>query len=295
MMGYIYIIIAVLFNAAKGYSSKRVSGSLCTLRENLSFNAVRLFTTGLFALIFVLLRGIHDVFNPDSAELIICAVAGIAMSVFTCVWQMAIRSKAYMLVSACSSASFIVPVICGLLLWNESFTLPGIGAFILIILAMYFLLLYDFKMNGKISIREAILLILVLVSQGVMSCTQKLYAIYATDKDSGIYTLYMFVFAFCVSLLLLAFFKEGNSKKVGSVMHGNIVYMLIMSASLFATSFFQTLAAKSVDAVILYPILSGLSLAAGSSMSALFFKEKLTRNSLIGITLVFCALVLSRF
>ena len=294
-MGYIYIIIAVLFNAAKGYSSKRVSGSLCTLRENLSFNAVRLFTTGLFALIFVLLRGIHDVFSPDSAELIICAVAGIAMSVFTCVWQMAIRSKAYMLVSACSSASFIVPVICGLLLWNESFTLPGIGAFILIILSMYFLLLYDFKMNGKISIREAILLILVLVSQGVMSCTQKLYAIYATDKDSGIYTLYMFVFAFCVSLLLLAFFKEGSSKKVGSVMHENIVYMLIMSASLFATSFFQTLAAKSVDAVILYPILSGLSLAAGSSMSALFFKEKLTRNSLIGIVLVFCALVLSRF
>ena len=187
-MGYIYIIIAVLFNAAKGYSSKRVSGSLCTLRENLSFNAVRLFTTGLFALIFVLLRGIHDVFSPDSAELIICAVAGIAMSVFTCVWQMAIRSKAYMLVSACSSASFIVPVICGLLLWNESFTLPGIGAFILIILAMYVLLRYDYKMNGKISIREAILLILVLVSQGVMSCTQKLYAIYSTDKDSGFYT-----------------------------------------------------------------------------------------------------------
>lgn len=294
-MGYIYIIIAVLFNAAKGYSSKRVSGSLCTLRENLSFNAVRLFVTGLFALIFVLLRGINDIFTPRPAELIVCAVAGIAMSVFSCVWQLAIRSKAYMLVSACSSASFIVPVICGLLLWNESFTLPGIAAVILVVLAMYFLLLYDFKLNGRISIREAILLVLVLVSQGVMSCTQKLYAIYAPDKDSGIYTLYMFIFSFCTSLLLLAFFKKDNSEKEKSVLHGNIVYMLIMSAALLATSFFQTLAAKTVDAVILYPILSGLSLAAGSSMSALFFKEKLTRNSLIGITLVFFALVLSRF
>lgn len=294
-MGYIYIIIAVIFNAAKGYSSKRVSSSLCTLRENLSFNAVRLLVTALFALIFVLIRGVHNIFTPGYAELMVCAVAGIAMSVFTCVWQLAIRSKAYMLVSACSSASFIVPVICGLFLWKESFTLPGIGAFILIVLAMYFLLLYDFKMNGRISIREAILLILVLTSQGVMSCTQKLYAIYAPDKDSGIYTLYMFIFAFCTSLLLLAFFKKDSSEKEKSVMHGNIKYMLIMSIALFATSFFQTLAAKSVDAVILYPILSGLSLAAGSSMSALFFKEKLTHNSLVGITLVFCALVLSRF
>ena len=294
-MGYIYIIISVVFNAAKGYSSKRVSSSLCTLRENLSFNAVRLLVTGLFALVFVLLRGVHDIFTPGAAELAVCAVAGIAMSVFTCVWQLAIRSKAYMLVSACSSASFIVPVICGLLLWNEKFTLPGIGAFILIICAMYFLLLYDFKLNGKISLREAVLLILVLVTQGIMQCTQKLYAIYAPDKDSGIYTLYMFFFAFCVSLLLLAFFKKDKSEKEKSVLHGNITYMLIMSVALFATSFFQTLAAKSVDAVIMYPILSGLSLAAGSTMSALFFKEKLTRNSLIGIMLVFCALVLSRF
>lgn len=294
-MGFIYILIAVLFNATKGYSSKCVSSSLSTLRENFYFNVVRLFVSCLFALAFVLFKGVNDIFTVRVRGIVVCAVAGIAMSIFTCVWQLAIRSKAYMLVSACSSASFIIPALCGLLLWNESFTLARFGAFIFIGFAMYFLLMYDFKLNGKISFQDAVLIILVFITQGVMQCTQKLYAIYVPDKDSSIYTLYMFFFAFCTSLFLLLLFKKNKSEKGILVLHGNVIYMLIMSGSLFATSFFQTLAAKSIDAVILYPILSGLSLVAGSAMSALFFKEKLTRNSVIGITFVFGALVLSRF
>lgn len=71
--------------------------------------------------------------------------------------------------------------------------------------------------------------------------------------------------------------------------------MIIMSGSLFAVSLFQSLAAKTVDAIILYPLISGLSLAAGSIMSAILFKEKPDRNSIIGVLLVLSAVVLSKF
>ena len=67
-----------------------------------------------------------------------------------------------------------------------------------------------------------------------------------------------------------------------------------MGLALFATTYFQTLAAKEIDAIILYPILSALSLIGSSTMSTLIFKEKMSRDSVIGIILVFCAIMFSK-
>ena len=38
-MGYFYIFTAVLCNTAKGYSSKRVSGTMQTIRESIVFKS----------------------------------------------------------------------------------------------------------------------------------------------------------------------------------------------------------------------------------------------------------------
>ena len=68
-----------------------------------------------------------------------------------------------------------------------------------------------------------------------------------------------------------------------------------MGLALFATSYFQTCAAKEVDAIILYPLLNALNLIGGSSMASLIFREKMSRDSVIGIVLVFGALLFSKF
>lgn len=298
MFGYIFILLSVLFNAAKGYSSKRVSATLDTTYKNFSFNIIRLLISFLFALVVALI-GKGDFFKVGRQELLICIIAGISMAGFACLWQVTIRSKAYMLASACSSASFVLPVLFGLVFWNEKLTLTTAFSILLIIVALIFLLRYDSKLNGKISIKEIICLAFLLISQGTMQCAQKMYALHATEKDSSIYNLYMFLFATCAATAFLLFIRKDGLKEETVNKRAfdckNLIYLVIMSGSLFAVSLFQSLAAKTVDAIILYPLISGLSLAAGSVMSAIMFKEKPDKNSVIGVILVLFAVILSKF
>lgn len=297
MIGYLMIFLSVFFNAAKGYSSKKVSAHLDTLRKNFAFNTVRLFLSFVFAVAIIIAGGVK-LMMPTWQELAICFVAGASMASFACFWQLTIRSKAYMLASACSSASFVLPVLAGLLLFGETLTLPSAAAVVLIGIALVFLLRYDFSLNGQISLKELLCLALVLVSQGTMQCMQKAYVLYAADKNTAVYNLYMFFFAACTAAVATLFCgkdADEDRRAIAVVHRGNVVYLFVMSAALFAVSFAQTIAAKTVDAVILYPLLSGLSLAAGSIMSAVSFHEKPDRNSVIGIALVLLAVVLSKF
>lgn len=139
-MGYIYIALSVFFNAAKGFSSKKVSASLATQKENVIFNTKRMLLSFLFALAVALFGCSLKDLIPSKTELLICAVAGMSMTVFALLWQTAIRSSAYMLASAGSSGSFIVPVVCGLLFWNERFTLSSGISICLIVASLFFCL-----------------------------------------------------------------------------------------------------------------------------------------------------------
>ena len=141
---------------------------------------------------------------------------------------------------------------------------------------------------------QVLLLLLIVISQGITQTTQKMYAMYA-DKDISCYTLYMFIIAFFFFILIFPFFKKDSKEKEHFMIKGNTKYVLIMGLALFATSYFQTCAAKEVDAIILYPLLNALNLIGGSSMASLIFREKMSRDSVIGIVLVFGALLFSKF
>ena len=83
-----------------------------------------------------------------------------------------------------------------------------------------------------------------------------------------------------------------NNRK--TFIKNSMIYIIFMAVGLFCSSYFQTLAAKTVDAIVLYPMTCALSLVAGSSMASIFFKEKFTKDSIIGIILVFIALIVSK-
>ena len=293
-MGLMFIFIAVFFNVANGYSSKRVSGAVQTIRDTTLFNTARGFSCFIFALLLVLLKGILNIFTITLTEAVIYIVAGTSMTLFWTVWILALRTDAYMLVSVCGSASFIVPCLFGVLFLDESFSMYKLIAFILILCSLYFLLRYNFKLKGKLSTKQILLLILIIISQGIYQTTQKMYSVYAGNKDTSLYTLYMLFVSFLVFVIISPFVKKDANNQKNPVIKNNLKYIVLMGLALFATTYFQTLAAKEIDAIILYPILSALGLTGSSIMSSAIFKEKMSRDSVIGIALVFCALIFSR-
>jgi multidrug transporter EmrE-like cation transporter len=65
-----------------------------------------------------------------------------------------------------------------------------------------------------------------------------------------------------------------------------------MALCLFANSYFKTLAAARLDAVLMYPLNQGAALILSSAMASLLFREKLTAKAIAGIVLAFAGLVI---
>ena len=210
-MGYVYIFLSIFFNAAKGYSSKKVSISLTTERQNIIFNTKRMLLSFGFALAVGLLSSPVKDLSPSKTELLICALSGLSMTAFALFWQITIRKNAYMLASAGSSASFIVPVVAGLLFFDEAFTLSAGLSIFLIVLSLFFLLKFDSALSGKTTKRELALVLALVLSQGIMQCMQKVYVLHSPGKSIAVYNFYYFLFAFLFSLLLLPLFRKSPS------------------------------------------------------------------------------------
>ncbi len=295
MLGYLFIFISVAFGVMKGYGSKKVSGSVKTLRDNLDISLYRNALCCVFSFITALIVS-GTSFSFDPIELLISAIAGITMAIFISSWLFAIQSDSYMLVSASASSSFIVPAILGIFFLDEKITLKKIIAFLIIVIALFFLLRYNTKLNGKITLKSLALLAIVLLSQGVNQAMQKIYTYNYPEKDVSLYTFYAAVFTVLAILIMMPFAKRDKSAEKASVLlyPKVFIYATIMALALFGNTYFQTLAAKSVDALILYPVASALSLGGASAMSAIFFDEKMNRDSIIGVVLVFVALLLAR-
>ena len=294
-MGYIFIFLSVLANAAKGYCSKKISDTVTAVNDVININIIRNVACCIISAVIVLFNRRTNIFSMRPFEIVICLISGISMTLFLLNRIFAIKTDAYTLVDACASASFIVPCIAGIFVLNETVTPFKMLSFAAIIAALYFLFRYNFSIKGRLTKKQIVLLALILFSQGINQTVQKLYMVYVPQKSAGDYTLYSFVFTTAALIAAKALICAcGGRAQSEDAVKNNLGRIAVMSAGLFCASFFQTLAAARIDAIILYPITNALSLIAGSTMASLFFKEKLKKDCIIGMAFVLCALIFSK-
>ena len=293
-MGYLFILLSVFANAVKGYCTKQVSNAIENVRDAIHLNLIRNTLCCVIAALFLLLEGDSNLLVFTPVEVLICFVSGGAMAALVVSWALAIKTDAYMLVTACASGSFIIPCIFGFFFLNEQLSLFKFVSFAAIIAALYFLLRYNLSIKGKLGKRQIFLLALVLLSQGLNQTMQKLYVHEITCKGAGTYTLYSFFFAALLLLLAAIPLKSPGEIRQHPLIRGNMKYVVLMSLGLFGASYFQTLAAASVEAFILYPLTNALSLIAGSLMASLFFRERISKDSVLGVIFVLVALIFSQ-
>ena len=69
-------------------------------------------------------------------------------------------------------------------------------------------------------------------------------------------------------------------------------YVSVMAVSLFANTYFKTLAATKLASALMYPLIQGAALILSSLMSVFLFGEKMTLKAVVGITLSFIAIII---
>lgn len=112
------------------------------------------------------------------------------------------------------------------------------------------------------------------------------------DGSAAVFNFYTYIFA---AVILIVFFALTH-KKEQTIDRENVKkifpFILTMAICLFAYSYFRTLAAGYLSAVLLYPLNQGCNLIVSSIMAAVAFKEKLTVKAIIGIITAFVGLLI---
>ena len=138
----------------------------------------------------------------------------------------------------------------------------------------------------------AILLLCGLFS-GVTDFSQKIYAA-RTNHDAGVYNLCTYAVSIALLMIIelyidLCFSKSKEKARIPE--KRALIYIALMSLFLFINSYMKICAAALLSASQVYLVLQGANLILSSVMAWIFFKERINKNSIIGILLAFLGVV----
>ena len=286
-MGYLFLGLANICGAVKGYCGKMVSSSIKKSSDAMLANFLRMLLCSFIGLALVLITGGGSGFNIGASGVWISLLSGVSNSVFVISWLFAVNFGAYMLVSVFLTVGLLVPIALCAIFFGERIEWNHLVGFAVLIAAVLVMCSYSSSVKSKLGKKAIVLLFICGTSSGLASFSQKWF-VYTTNGGSiPAFNFYTYVFASIVLLTSYLIFrdkkKSENSEKftLRPVWH----YVTIMAVMLFSNSYLMTLAASKLDAVLLYPLSTGIGLVLSALMCSIFFKEKLSLRGWISVTL----------
>lgn len=296
-MGYLFLSLALISGAAKGFCGKKVSGATKTLSGAALINFLRMAFCIVIGACLMLAGGVVPFAKIDGVMILISALSGISTAIFVISWLISVRSGAYVMLDVFLMLGVGVTVSCCRLFLNEEIRINQIIGFIILVIAAYVMCSYDISLNGKMSAGKVALLILCGVANGLTDFSQKLFVYKVEGGNTAEFNFYTYIFASIALLAVFAFvqMREKHRKKEQSEsvpLSKIIPFVAVMAVCLFLNSYFKTLAAASLDSAILYPLNQCAALILSLLMAAIFFKEKITVRCVVGICMAFAALLI---
>jgi drug/metabolite transporter (DMT)-like permease len=299
MIGYLFLIVALMAGVSKGYCGKMISGKIVTVKDSVLANTLRMLACILIGFFFVIIEGGFPALAVESATLLTALLSGVCSSLFVISWLFAVKESAYMMVETFLLAGTMIPITLSAILFDEEIRIiQGVGLVILFI-AVYIMSTYNTSIKGKMTFRSLLPLIAAGLANGFADFSQKLFARTTESDTAAAFNLYTYIFAAATLLIFYVFSsvsKNGVEKqeKVGglALLRSIWGYILIMAVCLFANSYFKTLAGAHITATELYPLNQGASVILSLLMARICFKERINAKCIIGILLAFVAMML---
>jgi len=294
MMGYLFVLMALLMGATKGFCGKKTSGTITTLSGTMLFNSVRMMICIPIGLLAVFMAtGSLASLTVDWRTLLISLLSGAATSFFVVSWIMAVRRGAYMLVDVFLTLGVIVPVVLCRVFFGEEVRVSQVIGILMLVAASYVMCSYNMSLRKeRMRLSDILLLSFSGAANGLTSFAQKWFR-YESAADASVFNFYTYVFSAAVLIVcwLLARGREEKKEEGGGNLLRLGVYVTVMSVCIFLHSLFSTMAAGYLTSSQLYPLMQGGGLTLSMFMAHVFFKEKITARCLTGIGIAFAALM----
>ena len=297
-MGYLFLAIALASGITKGYCGKKTSFAIVTKSDSMLMNVLRMIAC--IAIGFLLILAQNDIgsLNADTFLILVGALSGIASAAFVVSWLLSVRSGAYMMVEVFLLIGIIIPIVLCRIFFDEEIGPLQIVGILVLLVAVFIMCTYNTSIKGKMSVGSFLLLVLCGLSYGISDFSQKLFVKMRPEGSVAAFNFYTYVFAAIVLSIAYLVFRAADNRgeikprKPIEVIKPIWLYVLVMAICLFANSFFKTLAAQELDAILLYPLNQGCAVVLSLLMSAIIFKEKINAKCIIGISLSFVALLM---
>lgn len=290
-MGSLYIGIILLFRVAQHICNKKTSNRLTAPTMLLKYCSFRNLLSAFFGIILILFSG--NGFKCDLTTFFISLFSGLMLTASTGLGLVVLKSGTVALSSMFGTAGMLIPCIAGIFLFNEPMSLGQCGGMLVFFVAAYLLISSSKKIYNGFSLKTFLLLLGVLFAEGFTMLSQQLFAYLRPNGDVSVFSFLSFGTSGII-MTAASFFTPKTKENNSNVKLTSDVFILgtILSVAVFLINQFATLAAAIVQPVVLFTFINGGSTIIGSVVAAIFFKEKMTAKSIIGIILGVIALII---
>lgn len=302
-MGYIAIILVC--RVAQHLCNKQTSNDVRTMQRFFKFGAWRNLISAVLGILLILIVG--KGFKCDLPTVLISVFSGLMLAAGTGLGIINLKNGTVALSSMFSTAGLLIPCFAGIFLFDEPMSVWQWVGVAIFFVAAYFLISSSSKSYKKFSLKSLLFLIALMLSEGAIMLAQQMFSFYVPEGDVSVFSFISFGTA-CLVLFVCCFIKPKDS---GALSHDTtptettsvgedenkltrklLIMGAVLAVAVFIINQLATLALETVSPVILFTFINGGSTIIGSIIAALFFGEKFTLKSIIGIVLGVSALII---
>ena len=255
-------------------------------------NIIRMILCIVIGFVLILITGDFKNLIPNRELLLISLLSGVSTAVFVVTWLISVKKSAYMMLDIFLMLGILIPLIASSVFFEEAIRLTQWLGLVVLFTAVLIMCSYNNTIKEKLTPASLLLMVMCGAVNGIADLSQKLFAKCIPGGSAAVFNFYTYIFAAVSLMLFFAVTREkgeaidqANIKKIFS-------YILIMAISLFANSYFKTLASEHLSAVLLYPLNQGCALILSAVMAAVLFRERLTAKAVFGILTAFAGLLI---
>jgi drug/metabolite transporter (DMT)-like permease len=238
------------------------------------------------SIIFTLLKleNYNNLFSNSKSIIILLAigiVTGLMYYGAFYFYQKSVRDNGVSLSIAVGKMGIVIPMILSLILWHE---IPAPLQWVGILMSMVAIGIINIKPNDFKGAKIKTSLLMFFIIGGLGDFFNKLFEVNVGAQ----YTDLFLVVVFGAALIASSY----NTIKHKNITKQSIVYGVAVGIPNMLTAFFLISALGIMNATVVFPIYSGGAIMLSMLWSMFAFSEKLKRKDVVGIAMIFIALIL---
>lgn len=289
------MFLALTGGLIKGFTGKRVSKDVHTLKDCLFVNFLRVLFCALISMGFLFAETGAEIALPTGKQLLFYCFSALCMASFCVVFMFGYKTSAYMYLSVFGMLGSVMTGILGSVIYHETMGWNKLLGMAVLVLAVVIMAKYN-KAVTRISTRKVLpILLLATISVTLSDFSQKIF-VYEIGGSSAEYNFYTYGLS-ALALLPAFLLAKGSLREENAPLLKGRHFLLcfVIAASLFLNTYSKTLAARFLTAAEIYPVLQGANLIMSALLARILLKERITLRCILGISIAFSGVMIMSF